>query len=173
MAVEITDRIARALFRANENHIVRVRRRARGSHPVAGWGKIADGREVHCTLCDPLTVWYTNATGSQAQSDAEVAAGLHVLKHTDATLRIPLPVTFANDFQNKLGDDTGTSVVVATQAQVVLEVPPAAQRTLIAHAQHIVGVLGKQYAGSSLYSSADRALERFEGMGLIGTEAKA
>jgi hypothetical protein len=81
---------------------IRIRRRARGNHPIAGWGKAPDGREIECGVCiarrkeDPEAhrgriydpVWYTNEGGREADKEAEIAHRDHVLKHArevDAT----------------------------------------------------------------------------------------
>lgn len=77
--------------------LVRVTRRSRGGSPIAGGGKVPDGRNVVCDDCykaararyeagetrvrGERTVWFTNEGGAPAQGEAEIAAGRHILRH--------------------------------------------------------------------------------------------
>lgn len=83
---------------------VRVTKRPRGRSPIAGVGKVADGRNVTCTDCylvaqaryeagetrvrGERTVWFTNESGAPAQREAEIAAGHHILRHLTGDLKI-------------------------------------------------------------------------------------
>lgn len=83
---------------------VQVTKRPRGRSPIAGVGKVADGRNVTCTDCylvaqaryeagetrvrGERTVWFTNESGADAQRRAEVAAGHHILRHLTGDLKI-------------------------------------------------------------------------------------
>lgn len=185
--MSISDKAARALYRANAPSLVNVSRRARGRSPVKGGGKVPDGRNVHCRACEALrrsryergetrvtpdgTVWFTNEGGTQAQAAAEIAAGNHVLTHKEATtLRVPLPAKYAREWATHQDDTAGVRIVEENTRQVILELSPEALHALTAAVWRVAEVLGRTYAGDADYGAARRCYDSLIDLGLTNTE---
>lgn len=142
----VRERDARAVYRANQGHLVSVSTRSHGHSPIAGIGGSApQGRNVTCTHCRdthtpaagtrPGVVWFTNEGGKDAQQEAEYEAGHHILAHAragEATVRLPLPGRYVAYWG-------WTGQVVSTSAHTaVLELTPAALAALVDEARHAV-----------------------------------